>query len=115
MQILLNRRTICGTSPQKNRLNKIPKLYETEHQSLADKIIHLHFFIGNCDWYVAGFDGDDLFYGYAILGGDLQNAEWGYVSFRELKDININGIEIDCELEEYWQIKKASEIANIKV
>ena len=28
----------------------------------------LHFFIGGCDWYITEHDGDDLFWGYAILG-----------------------------------------------
>jgi len=100
--------------PSKERLNKIPRLYETEEIPLAEKIIHLHFFIGGCDWYVAEYDGGDLFYGYANLN-DEQNAEWGYVSFNELKAITINGIEIDCELEEFWSPKPVSQIPAIKV
>ena len=61
--------------------------------------IHLHFFISDCDWYIAEYDGDDLFWGFAILNGDLLNAEWGYISFAELKSIKINGwLEVDCEL-----------------
>jgi len=35
--------------PSKERLEKIPKLYETESIPLEDKMIHLHFFIGGCD------------------------------------------------------------------
>ena len=101
--------------PQEDRLNQIPRLYETESILTKDKIIHLHFFIGGCDWYVAEYDGDDLFYGYAILNADLQNAEWGYISFSELKAINLNGIEIDCELEEFWQPKPVSQVPKIKV
>lgn len=77
--------------PSKERLEKIPKLYQTEHISLEDKLIQLHFFIGGCDWYVAEYDGDDLFWGYAILNDDHQNAEWGYISFGELKEIKIKG------------------------
>ena len=100
--------------PDSQRLHKIPELYETEHQPMADKIIHLHFFIGGSDWYVAEFDGDDLFYGFAILNGDLDNSEWGYISFSELKAINISSIEIDCELEEYWQLKPVSQIPKIR-
>ena len=51
-------------------LSKIPKLYETEDTTLGEKVIYEHFFIGNSDWYIAEYDGDDLFFGYAILGGD---------------------------------------------
>ena len=31
--------------PSKERLAKIPKLYETENIPLPDKLIYLHFFI----------------------------------------------------------------------
>ena len=40
------------------RLEKIPRLYETEHVPLKDKLIYLHFFIGACDWFIAEFDGE---------------------------------------------------------
>ena len=101
--------------PTQERLAKIPRLYETESILTEEKIIHLHFFIGSCDWYIAEYDSEDLFYGYAILNGDTQNAEWGYISFSELKAINISGIEIDCELEEHWQPKPVSKIPKIKI
>ena len=98
--------------PTKERLSKIPRLYETENIKTENKLIYLHFFIGGCDWYIAEFNGEDLFWGFAILN-DIQNAEWGYISFSELRDINIGGHEIDCELEEYWKVRKASEIKRI--
>jgi hypothetical protein len=101
--------------PTKRRLEKIPKLYETEDIPLTDKLIYLHFFIGGCDWFIAEHDGEDLFWGYAILNDDHLNAEWGYISFEELKSLKISGwLEIDCELEEHWQVKKASEIERIR-
>jgi len=101
--------------PSKERLARIPRLYETESIPTKDKLIHLHFFIGGCDWYIVEHDGDDLFFGYAILNNDTDNAEWGYVSFDELKSLNIHGIEIDCELEEHWPPTPASQIPNIRV
>ena len=97
--------------PSAERLARIPRLYETEHVPLPDKMIHLHFFIGGCDWYIAEYDGADLFWGFAILNNDLQNAEWGYISFNELKDIKIRGwLEVDCETELAWRIRPASEV-----
>lgn len=102
--------------PSKKRLAKIPRLYETEHTPLQDKLIYLHFFIAGCDWFISEYDGDDLFWGFAILNNDLEMAEWGYISFRELKSIKTNGrIEIDCELEEYWKVRKASEVDKISI
>ena len=101
--------------PSKERLAKIPRLYETESIPLRDKLIHLHFFIGGCDWYVAEYDGDDLFFCYAILNNDTECAEWGYGSFTELKEISIHGIEIDCELEEFWPPTPVSLIPKIRI
>jgi hypothetical protein len=102
--------------PTIERLAKIPRLYETEDIPLKDKLIYLHFFIGRCDWYIAEYDGDDLFFGFAILNNDYEMAEWGYISFSELKDIKIDGcLEIDCELEEFWQVKRAIEVDKIRI
>ena len=60
--------------PSKGRLNRIPKLYTTEGIPLQDKLIHLHFFIADCDWYVAEHE-DGMFWGFVILNGDTVNAE----------------------------------------
>lgn len=100
--------------PSKERLAKIPRLYQTESVSLRDKLVHVHFFIAGCDWYVVEFDGDDLFWGFAILNNDYQNAEWGYVSFSELKAIKLDGwLEVDCETKGVWKIRRACEVENI--
>jgi hypothetical protein len=102
--------------PSKERLNKIPNLYQTDNLPLKEIPIHLHFFIGGCDWYVAEYDRDDLFFGYAILNNDIDNAEWGYISFQELKSLKVGRwLEIDCELEENWPVRKASEIPKIRL
>jgi hypothetical protein len=98
--------------PTPNELSSIPRLYETEGISLKDKLIHLHFFIGGCDWFISEYDGEDLFWGYAILNNDYEMAEWGYNSFEELKKIRIPpGIEIDCEI--ITPPRKASQIDRI--
>jgi hypothetical protein len=102
--------------PTKERLARIPRLYETEHIPPRDKLIHLHFFIGACDWYIAEYDGSDIFWGFAVLNNDLQNAEWGYISFTELKEIKVQGwLEIDCEPELAWRVKPASAIEQIRL
>ena len=93
--------------PTKDELAHIPKLYASEKMSAEDTMIHMHFFFGSADWYVAEFDGEDIFFGYANLG-DPMCAEWAYFSFTELKEIKVNGFEIDRNL--YWQPEKFSEI-----
>ncbi len=97
--------------PTKKQLNIIPKLYQTKNIPLKDKVIYIHFFLFGCDWYIAETDGNDLFWGYAILNNDLEMSEWGYISFQELKDLNVNGFEVDCDLQ--WEPKEASKIDRI--
>jgi hypothetical protein len=102
--------------PTKERLSKIPRLYETEHTQIQDKLIYLHFFIGGCDWFICEYDGEDIFFGFAILNNDLQNAEWGYVSFSELKKLKMKGfVEVDCEYESVWRVCRAAEVEKISI
>ncbi len=89
------RKNPMWNTPSGEQLDRIPRLYETEHISTEEKLIYLHFFFGGCDWYIAEYDGDDLFFGFAILNSDYEMAEWGYISFSELKSISIDGLEID--------------------
>lgn len=98
-------------APTKEQLIKIPRLYETEHTPLQAKTIHLHMFIGSCDWFIAETDGEDLMFGHAILNGDYQNAEWGYISLTELKAVSVHGIEIDNDI--YWTPCPAGEVRTI--
>ncbi len=98
-------------APTKKQLGIIPGLYETENVPLKDKIIYMRFFIFGCDWFICEFDGNGLFWGYAILNGDNQNAEWGYISLKELKQLKINGIEIDRDI--HWKPKPAGEVEMI--
>lgn len=99
-------------TPTKEQLSTIPMLYATDFIQPAYKKVFMHFFIGDCDWYIVEYDGDDLFYGFAILNGDYINAEWGYISFSDLKSIKIGYAEIDNDL--YWKVKRTSEIEKIK-
>jgi hypothetical protein len=98
--------------PSQEQLSKIPRLYETEEIPLKDKLIHLHFFIGGCDWYIAETDGEELFWGYVILNNDFQMAEWGYISFAELKSLKMNdAFEVDNDL--HWKVRPAFQIEKI--
>ncbi len=96
--------------PSINELKNVPVLYSTENVKLADKLIYLHFFIGGSDWYIAEVSHEDfdLMFGYCILNGDLEMAEWGYVSLSELDSISVRGIEVDRDL--YWDVRTFSSI-----
>jgi hypothetical protein len=62
---------------------------------------------------VAEYDGDDVFFGFVVLNGDTDNAEWGYFSFSELKALRVGFMEVDCEHEDEWTIKPARDIPSI--
>jgi hypothetical protein len=98
--------------PSRSDLERMPKLYETAPQRWQDKLIYEHFFIGGCDWYAAEYGPKDrLFFGFAILNDDMQNAEWGYFSLDEMRGVKVRSIEIDRDL--HWQVRKASEVERI--
>ena len=99
--------------PTEKQLRKVPAFYSTESISLKEKVIHVHFFIGGCDWYVAEYSPEEqLFFGFAILHGDLDNAEWGYFSFKELSELKTGFMEIDRDL--HFIPAKAKDIENIR-
>lgn len=98
-------------------IDGMPKTYGTEKQKANDKIIYLHYFGGGSDFYIVEKDSEPeqlQAYGYTILNGDLQNAEWGYISIDEIKSIGTgiragritHGIEIDF----YWTPKTFGEV-----
>lgn len=112
--------------PTNEQLSAIPRFGEQDGRiSMSDVVIYLHFFVGACDWYIAEYDGHDIFYGFACLG-DIEMAEWGTISFQELKDLEIpfdvlNGqrktittthAEVDCERD--WKPRRFAEIAKEK-
>lgn len=82
----------------------IPKTYETDNIKAADKIVHLHYFYGDMDWYVVEKDSEEQqlqAYGYVIMGGP---GEWGYINIEEL--VSSGKIELDF----HFEPKKFSEI-----
>lgn len=94
--------------PTIEQLKRIPNLYETEGIPLKEKNLHLHFQFANSHWYIVEFDQKDTFFGFVILNGDLEMAEWGYISFNELKTIDIGGFEVSNDPN--WKIKEASAV-----
>ena len=98
--------------PSEDDLGKIPPLYATQDTSWEDTVIYEHFFLGGCDWYAAEYGPEErLFFGYAILNDDLDNAEWGYFSFDELRGVRVRGVEVDRDL--HWEPRPASAVDRI--
>lgn len=99
--------------PTAEQLAKVPGLYETEHISIQDKIIHAYFFIGDSHWFMSEFDKQDLAFGYAILNGDFQMAEWGFFSINELKSINVLDV-FQVEYDVLWEPRPAKDVELIR-
>ena len=99
--------------PTENQLNKIPAFYSTESISLKEKVIHMHFFIGGCDWYAAEYSPEEqMFFGFAILNNDYEMAEWGYFSLKELCELKVSFLEVDRDL--HFTSTQAQDIEKIK-
>ena len=106
--------------PTDTELAKVPRLYATENVPARDKVIHLHFFLASSDWYICEYDGDDTFFGFACLNGWTDCAEWGYISYKELKELRVKQpigfdgqkmlmpLEVDRDL--YCTSKKAVDV-----
>jgi hypothetical protein len=78
------------------RLQNCPKIGGTdgskEHPAL------FHYFYGATDIFICEYDGHDTMFGFTILNGDLDNAEWGYSSVLEIRDCTL--LDIDFYFEE---------------
>ena len=78
--------------------NRDGKSYNVETK-LHDKGF-IHYFIGSSDWYVSEVDEDNMGFGFAIVNGDTQNAEYGYIDLNEVTTLTLNGF-IQTELDIY--------------
>lgn len=99
--------------PSDAELAKVPAFYSSEEVPLKEKMIYMHFFIGGCDWYGAEYSPEErCFFGFAILNGDYDNAEWGYFSLEELASLKVSFLEVDRDL--HWEPTKAIDIETIR-
>lgn len=69
--------------------NRDGKSYNAETK-LHDKGF-IHYYIGSSDWYVSEVDEDNMSFGFAIVNGDTQNAEYGYIDLNEVTTLTLNG------------------------
>ena len=99
--------------PTEAELRRLPALYATENVPWQEKVVREHFFLGGSDWFLVEYGEEErIFFGFVVLNGDLANAEWGYISFLELRSLNVRGLEIDRDL--YWTPQPAGSIGLIR-
>lgn len=76
------------------QIDTMPKTYEQDGKG-DQATAHLHYFLNGSDWYITEKDMDggiQQAYGYAILNGDDECAECGYISIAEITSY---GAELD--------------------
>lgn len=87
---------------------KMPKLYDTEHEPLEDKIALVKFFhpASNWTWYGIEFDGNDLFWG--LVAG--HETEFGYFSLKELSQL-VGPFELRIERDIFFRPTSVKDLA----
>jgi hypothetical protein len=93
-------------------IKEIPEIYATDGNQ--EKLAYLHYFNSGSDFYIVELEKGDIFdddnviqkeaFCYAILNGDMQNAEYGYSRIEEIKKY--------CELDLHFTPTKMTEIIN---
>ena len=99
------------SKPTKADLERLARVWGSGEKAtrLEDILIRGHFFLGGNDWFVSEYDPTDrVFFGYAVLNGNLDFAEWGYVSFDELLSINYRGFEVDWD--RHWKTQPFEQV-----
>ena len=94
--------------PAAHELQAVPRLYKAESVPVPEMVVHLHFFIFGCAWWLVEYDPDQyLGFGYVNLA-DPACAEWGYVSMAELEAVSVNHFVVERDL--HWTPTPAKEV-----
>jgi hypothetical protein len=96
--------------PTREQLQQLPRLYETENISPEDKVVHLHFQVDQSHWWVMEWDGYDTFFGFVLLYGWSQYAEFGYFTLSELLEIKVGGC-IEIVNDPFWIPRAVKDVA----
>ena len=92
----------------KKALIDIPKLHKQDGKG-QNAIVYLHYFVGGSDWFITEYDRENKeFFGYAILNGDVEMSEFGYMPTEFFKNADY-GMKTP-ELDLYWKYKTLNEI-----
>ena len=82
----------------RHEIETMPKTYDQEGKG-DNAIVTLHYFNAGSDWYILEKDVDGGIqhaFSYAILNGDFENAELGYICIAELVSL---GVELDLHFQ----------------
>ena len=90
---------------------KIAKQITTDDELVNNDGTHnvgFHYFVGNSDFYISEIKSDGLAFGYTILNGDIEMAEWGYQDLDEIINAS-QWIEMDYHVPEGMTIERMLE------
>lgn len=77
-------------------LQDVIKQVEDAKHSKDENIAYLHYFSGGSDWYINNIDENNIAFGYTMLNGDIEMAEFGYIDINEITSL---GVELDLYYE----------------
>ncbi len=90
-------------------ISETPVTYESVGEGV-EKTAYIHYFSGLSDWYIVEKDMEEeqlQSFGYVVLNGDYEMAEFGYIDISNL--ITLSGVEIDL----YFTPKKIEDVIAI--
>ena len=98
----------------KQKLKDIAKI--THKMTTNDELVNedgshnvaFHYFVGNSDFYISQLYPDGTAFGYTILNGDVEMAEWGYQNIEEIINVS-QWIEMDYHVPEGMTIERMLE------
>lgn len=110
-----------GEKARKESLKTISKQYREVPELRGqdgkgkDAEIFIHIFNGNSDWYITELDKDTQEgFGFAVLNGDWQMAELGYISLKELLGMKEYNPGKSPEVDLFWKNKTINEVIDAK-
>lgn len=95
-----NRRRRRGHAFYGRQFLAAPDLYATEDVPAEEKIVHEHYFVGGCDWWIMETDKEtgDAF-GFTVMNGNVADGELGYVHLPELEDLQSGIVIVERDLD----------------
>ena len=95
--------------------NNIPPIY-TQDGKGKNAVVYLHYFNPSSDWYITELDKENNEgYGYAILNGDTQFSEFGYIPLDQFTE-QMQGVNpfVQPQLDQYFKPQTLNQIFQSK-
>jgi hypothetical protein len=87
-------------------LASIPAIGATD--SMKEHPAALHYFAGATDIFIREYDGNNEMFGFTILNGDYEMAEYGYIALSEIRRIAVMNLD-------YYRDEQSIETARYKL